>query len=395
MPWSRPHGPGGRCSGRVARGWPPRPSTSIVRARTALGRRDRRTMALAVRCADALASAGLVAEELDARLTAGLVARDLGEVGTARRCLDAVRVHRDRGPLVERARAWQAEAVNRLDGGDRAGARRAVSAGLDAVADLQALMGATELRVGAAGHGAALAELGLRIAVDDADPWQVLELLDRWRGASLELAARPPVATGAGPDGARWSRTWPRCGRRRPGWNTPSPRARIRRRPGGRSPSSKRGSGPGPARPPAVSNGPAVASTPPHSTRASGPATCSCTSSSTAGSAPPRVHDGRARLWCDLGVDTAAGRQPDRWRALRAPPPGPAGHAGAEPARRPGLARGRTRPARRRAAGPARRRPRRTTTALRSSSARPARSTRCRGRPCRRATGGPSPSCRH
>ena len=37
----------------------------------------------------------------------------------------------------------------------------------------------------------------------------------------------------------------------------------------------------------------------------------------------------------------------------------------------------------------------RTTTALPSSSARPARSTRCRGRPCHRATGGPSPSCRH
>ena len=171
----------------------------IVRARTALGRRDRRAMTLAVQCADALASAGLVAEELDARLTAGLVARDLGETGTARRCLDAVRVHRDRGPLVERARAWQAEAVNRVDGGDRVGARRAVNAGLDAVADLQALMGATELRVGAAGHGAALAELGLRIAVDDAEPWQVLELLDRWRGASLEL----PLAAGgdgAGPD---------------------------------------------------------------------------------------------------------------------------------------------------------------------------------------------------
>ncbi len=171
----------------------------VVRARTALGRRDRRTVALAVRCADALAAAGLVAEELDARLTAGLVARDLGEVDTARRCLDAVRAHRDRGPLVERARAWQAEAISRLDEGDRAGARRAVAAGLDAVADLQGLMGATELRVGAAGHGAALAELGLRIALDDADPWQVLELLDRWRGASLVL---PPVAGGggAGPD---------------------------------------------------------------------------------------------------------------------------------------------------------------------------------------------------
>ena len=48
-------------------------------------------------------------------------------------------------------------------------------------------MGSTELRVGAAGHGAALAELGLRIAVDAGDAWAVLRLLDQWRGASLDL----------------------------------------------------------------------------------------------------------------------------------------------------------------------------------------------------------------
>ncbi len=40
----------------------------VVRARVRLGRRDRRTVDLALRCADALRDAGLVAEELDARL---------------------------------------------------------------------------------------------------------------------------------------------------------------------------------------------------------------------------------------------------------------------------------------------------------------------------------------
>ncbi len=159
----------------------------VVRARVRLGRRDRHTVDLALRCADALGDAGLVAEELDARLTAALTARLLGDGERATACLDAVRARRDRGPLLERSRAWHAEAVHRLDGGRRGAAVRAVEAGLDAVAGLQALMGSTELRVGAAGHGAALAELGLRIAVAAGDAWAVLRLLDQWRGASLDL----------------------------------------------------------------------------------------------------------------------------------------------------------------------------------------------------------------
>ena len=128
-----------------------------------------------------------MAEELDARLTAALTARLLGDRERATACLDVVRARRSRGPLLERSRAWHAEAVHRLDGGRRGAAGRAVEAGLDAVAGLQALMGSTELRVGAAGHGAALAELGLRIAVDAGDAWAVLRLLDQWRGASLDL----------------------------------------------------------------------------------------------------------------------------------------------------------------------------------------------------------------
>ncbi len=57
----------------------------IVRARIALGRRDRRTVELAAHCADALGEVGLVAEELDARLTAGLVAASSAR-GTRPRC---------------------------------------------------------------------------------------------------------------------------------------------------------------------------------------------------------------------------------------------------------------------------------------------------------------------
>ena len=69
-------------------------------------------------------------------------------------------------------------------------------------------MGSTELRVGAAGHGAALADLGLRLAVEDGDAWAVLRHLDRWRGASLEMGRGGRRARRARPG------TWPRCGRR-------------------------------------------------------------------------------------------------------------------------------------------------------------------------------------
>ena len=88
-------------------------------------------------------------------------------------------------------------------------------------------MGSTELRVGAAGHGAALAELGLRIAVGAGDAWAVLRLLDQWRGASLDLGTpgRPRRRPRS------WRASWLRSGPRWPG-STRSPRmARTRPRP--------------------------------------------------------------------------------------------------------------------------------------------------------------------
>ncbi len=164
----------------------------VVRARFERGQYNRRTLLAAARCADDLAGVGLVADELDARLTAGLIARRLGDRVEARRHLDAVRGRRHDGPLVERTRAWHAEAVYQLDAGDRSSAAAAAAAGLDTVAELQSLMGATELRVGAAGHGAQLAAVGLRVALDDGDAWAALGCIDRWRATSLGLTQTPP-----------------------------------------------------------------------------------------------------------------------------------------------------------------------------------------------------------
>ncbi len=75
----RPSRPAARCTARAGRGWPPRPSTSSCGRGSASGAgtaaRWTWPSAAPTRCA----TAGLVAEELDARLTAALTARLLGD----------------------------------------------------------------------------------------------------------------------------------------------------------------------------------------------------------------------------------------------------------------------------------------------------------------------------
>ena len=362
----------------------------VVRARVRLGRRDRRTLDLALRCADALREAGLVAEELDARLTAALTARLLGDGDRATACLDAVRVRRTRGPLLERSRAWHAEAVHRLDGGRRGAVGRAVEAGLDAVAGLQALMGSTELRVGAAGHGAALAELGLRIAVDAGDAWAVLRLLDQWRGASLglgtpddhddeELAGELAAlrAATARLDQAAADGDDPAAARRAVAELEVGVRARARR--AGGAPDA----GPG--------------------ARSRHRLDRTQLRQALGGSAlvvyfeldgrlgAVAVRGGQARLTSDLGAERGPRRRPHRGGAVRAAPAGPQRRARRRAGRRAALAGGRGG-----AAGPRARSRRCSLAAVArrpSSSARRAHCTRCRGPRCPPATTCRSRSC--
>jgi tetratricopeptide (TPR) repeat protein len=158
-----------------------------VRARRAAGRRDRRLLAAAEQAVADLADAGLASAELAARMAAADVAGGLGERRVAARHLAVVSRHRSSGPLVDRVRGWHAEAIRRADAGARPAARRAVLAGLDVLADLQATVGASELRASVAGHGEDLARLGVRLALADRSPWAVLEVQERWRGGGLLL----------------------------------------------------------------------------------------------------------------------------------------------------------------------------------------------------------------
>ena len=152
----------------------------------ALGRRARGL-------AELLERAGWAAPALDARLMAARVALARRDLVAARADLRRSAGARRRGPVDLRARAWHAEALLRLGAGDRPGARRAVASGLRALADHDATLGATELRVHAATRGEELAALGLRLALDDGRPAEVLRWADRHRGRVLRRRpVRPP-----------------------------------------------------------------------------------------------------------------------------------------------------------------------------------------------------------
>ncbi|WP_203906241.1 CHAT domain-containing protein [Rhizocola hellebori] len=92
-----------------------------------------------------------------------------------------------------RIRAWHGRALSLVHLGDPAGAKRALDAGLRLLDQYRAALGATELRVLSSGEGADLAALGIRLALADHRPRQVLAWAERWRAATLRLRpARSP-----------------------------------------------------------------------------------------------------------------------------------------------------------------------------------------------------------
>src|SRR5690606_8918302 len=96
--------------------------------------------------------------------------------------------------------AWYATAVRHLLDGDERGALRAARAGLHAVDEFAATLGATDLRVRASGWGEDLATLGVRLTRESGDAWRYLTWVERWRANALR---RPPVRP---PDDARLGR---------------------------------------------------------------------------------------------------------------------------------------------------------------------------------------------
>jgi CHAT domain-containing protein/tetratricopeptide (TPR) repeat protein len=178
--------------GRVA--WEVRAREALLRAEVAGGGGGARLIGRARRLARDLAGAGWASEALDVRLIGARAALALGRVDEARADLTAAAPARHRGPVGLRARAWHAEALLRLADGDRAGATRAVRAGLRLLDRYRATLGAVELRITAAAVATGLAGLGLRLALEGGQPRRVLEWAEASRAGALRLPrVRPPA----------------------------------------------------------------------------------------------------------------------------------------------------------------------------------------------------------
>lgn len=133
---------------------------------------------------------GWPVEAMHARTFLARAALALGEAEIARVGLAEVERARRRGPANLRVEAWHATALLRLAEGDRGGAKRALRRGLGVLDEHRAALGATELRSGAAAQGAELARQGLRLAIEERRPAEVLQWAEAWRAGALRL---PPV----------------------------------------------------------------------------------------------------------------------------------------------------------------------------------------------------------
>ncbi|HST65762.1 MAG TPA: CHAT domain-containing protein [Mycobacteriales bacterium] len=178
-------------------GWAALGGYLALRARWEGGRRDEATVRAGRRAVAALSAAGWAVEAMDARLIVARTALTLGRPRAARRALADVPSGAG-DPAELRARVCHARALLRLSEGDGAGAGAALRDGMAVLDRFRASLGATELRVHAAGHAGELAALGLRLALASGDPPSVFEWGERWRAGALMLRpARPDPALAA------------------------------------------------------------------------------------------------------------------------------------------------------------------------------------------------------
>ena len=153
-------------------------------------RPDSVTPAQARLCADDLAAVGWLVPSLEARVLAGRLALARGHRPAARRDLGMAAQARFTGPADARSRAWLAEALLHKADGRRSAAKRAVSSGLRALENYQLTLGATELRAHVSVHRGAIAQVGLRMALEDGNARRVLSFVER--GRATALLPRPP-----------------------------------------------------------------------------------------------------------------------------------------------------------------------------------------------------------
>jgi tetratricopeptide (TPR) repeat protein len=146
------------------------------------------------RAADELSAAGWARLALQARLLAGQLALSRGWPSRAETQFTTAAQHRRRGPALQRAQAWHAEAQRRWVAGDQRGATMAARTALRVFDEHWTGLGATDLRAHASGHRADVATFGLRMAFSSGRSTAVLEWAEQGRASHLmRRPVRPPA----------------------------------------------------------------------------------------------------------------------------------------------------------------------------------------------------------
>ncbi len=155
-----------------------------IRAGARRGDRGRRLAREATAVADILDD-----RSADEAPVALIVASRLND-DTAAELLTRAATYTKRSTDLTRASGWLARALLRARDADRGGVLRACGRGLDSLDEHRRLLGSTELRALATGHGSELAALALRHAADR--PRDLLRWSERWRSTALAQAPATP-----------------------------------------------------------------------------------------------------------------------------------------------------------------------------------------------------------
>ena len=129
-------------------------------------------------------------------LLAGRIALAVGQMTAAEEFLAAAGRQRYRGPALSRAVGWQAEALRAEVSGDIRRLLGACRRGLDVIDEHRSVLGSSELQALASTHGAELAALGQRHALQLGRPRLLLAWSERWRATALAVPAVRPVDDG-------------------------------------------------------------------------------------------------------------------------------------------------------------------------------------------------------
>ncbi len=145
-----------------------------------------------VRVASVLRDVGWEAYAADLRVTAGRVAVDTGDLPRARTLLGPLASLHQVSRLDVRSRAWYARGLLAEATGDSRRARSLLRKAWDVLETQRSLLGATELRAGAATHAQAVVDSGARLAAADGAPSVFFDWAELGRCAALRFPPAVP-----------------------------------------------------------------------------------------------------------------------------------------------------------------------------------------------------------